>query len=167
MFETAALIAATAALIPLMVVIAWHDLKYLKIPNWTVVAIFGAFLVTGIWGLPLETYLWRIGYAVLVLAAGFLLFMFGRGKIGGGDMKLIAALVPFLTPSDIPSILFLFGILSLFGILVHRFIYARRRGEDIGWEALDQKIYFPVGLLIGVVMCVYLVRQIGERFLVI
>ncbi|MEM1277597.1 MAG: prepilin peptidase [Pseudomonadota bacterium] len=166
MFETPALIAATAAMIPLMAVIGYLDLKYLKIPNWSVLAILGVFLVTGLWGLPLEVFLWRLGYAVLVFLAGFLLFMFGRGRIGGGDMKLIAVLVPFITPADIPSLLLLLSLISLAGIMIHRFIYARRRGEDIGWEALDQKIYFPVGLFIGFVMCIYLVRQVIERMAV-
>ncbi|MEM8792781.1 MAG: prepilin peptidase [Pseudomonadota bacterium] len=164
MFETPALIAATVALVPLMVATAYFDLKYLKIPNWIVLCIFGTFLVTGLWGLPLETYLWRIGYAVGVLFCGFLLFTFGHGKIGGGDMKLIAALVPFFVPRDIPSLLMLLALISIVGIIIHRIIYARRRGQDIGWEALDQRIYFPVGLLIGIVMCVYLIRQILERF---
>ena len=166
MFETPALIAAAAALVPLMCVIAWYDLKYLKIPNWTVVAIFAIFVVTGAWGLPLDLYLWRLGYGVLVLGVGFLIFMVGGGKVGGGDMKLIAALVPFLIPSDIPSLLLLFALVSLVGVLIHRFIFARRRGKDLGWAALDQNIYFPVGLLIGFVMCIYMVRQIAERLAV-
>ncbi|MBY8976337.1 prepilin peptidase [Rhodobacteraceae bacterium NNCM2] len=163
MLETPALIAATAALIPLMLVASWYDLKYLLIPNWLVLCVFAVFLVTGLWGLPFEIYLWRLLNGAVVLAVGFAIFAVGKGKVGGGDMKLIAALVPFIVPEDTAYILLVMSVLALFGLMLHRMIYAMRRGKKLGWEALDQKIYFPVGLLIGITMCIYLVGLVIGR----
>lgn len=164
MMETPALIVATVGLIPLMVLAAWYDLKYLRIPNWLVLCVLALFVATGLWGLPLETFLWRLLYGVVFLVIGFVIFSLSNGKVGGGDMKLIAALIPFIVPSDAGYLLLILSVAAVFGIMVHRMIYAMRRGEDLGWVALDQKIYFPVGLLIGITICIYFVGQVISRF---
>lgn len=156
MLETPALIAATAALVPLMLVASWFDLKYLLIPNWLVLCVLAVFIVTGLWGLPIETFFWRLLYGVVFLMFGFAVFTLSNGKVGGGDLKLIAVLIPFIVPEHVPDILLLLSILAFVGIAVHRLIYTLKRDRMTGWEALDQKIYFPVGLLIGVTICIYL-----------
>ena len=68
MFDTPALWVAFAAMVPLMVLTAWWDLKFLKIPNNLVIAVLGTFVIVGLWGLPLETFAWRLLYGVI--AAG-------------------------------------------------------------------------------------------------
>lgn len=161
MLETPALIAATAVLTPLMLIASYTDLKELRIPNWLVLAVLATAIVTGLWGLPLETFLWRMFYALVTLIVGILLFAFGGGKIGGGDMKLIAALVPFIEPVDIWDLMLLWAILAVVGIMFHRVIYHMYRHQTTGWVAFDQKVYFPVGLLIGLTMCVYLFSRIA------
>ena len=54
--DTHALMAATAAMAVLMTLAAWFDLKWLRIPNWCVLAVVAVFIVTGLWGLPLDTF---------------------------------------------------------------------------------------------------------------
>ncbi|MEM6932876.1 MAG: prepilin peptidase [Pseudomonadota bacterium] len=156
MLETPALIAATSALVPLMIIASWFDLKYLRIPNWLVLCVLTVFIVTGLWGLPLETFLWRLLYGFVFLAFGFAVFTLSNGKVGGGDLKLIAVLVPFIVPVHVPDVLLLLSLLALLGLMVHRLIYTLKRDRLTGWEALDQKTYFPVGLLIGTTTCIYL-----------
>ena len=60
MLTTPALWVAFAAIVPLMALAAWSDLRTLKIPNKLVLLMLAVFLVTGFWGLPTETFLWRL-----------------------------------------------------------------------------------------------------------
>lgn len=160
MFDVYALYAAASVLTPLMLLAAYLDLKYLKIPNWLCLAVAATFLVTGLAGLPFETFLWRLGYGVAAFFIGFLVYVVTSGKVGGGDIKLISALIPFINPPDIAHLMLLWAILALIGIVFHRLIYHIYRHSQTGWVAFDQKIYFPVGLLIGLTMVIYLCSQI-------
>lgn len=156
MFETPALIAAVAVLFPLMLIASYTDLKYLRIPNWLVLAVFATFIITGLWGLPLDVFLWRLIYGVIALFVGYLLFAVSNGKVSGGDMKLVAAIVPFISPADAVDLMILWAVLAIAGIMAHRVIYHIYRHQETGWASLDQKLVFPVGLLIGLTMSVYL-----------
>ena len=68
---------AIAAMLTLMLLTAWFDLKHLRIPNALVLAVLAVFLVAGFWGLPLATFLWRLGAGAAVLGLGFGLFAAG------------------------------------------------------------------------------------------
>ena len=162
--ETAPLLVALIAMTPLMVYVMWSDLKSLRIPNWTVLAVLGVYLVTGLWGLPLEVFLWRLGYAAAFLVVGFAIYALAGGKVGAGDMKLIAVLIPFVSASDVLFVLFLYGVVTLVGLMIHRLIRARLRGRKTGWLALDQAIYYPVGLVLGVTTLIYLGVEVVDRF---
>ena len=80
-----------AMLSALLLLASWKDLTTYRIPNWIPLAIFALFpvYVLGV-GLPLDKVLWHgIAFAV-TFAAGFALFAWS--KVGGGDVKLLAAL---------------------------------------------------------------------------
>lgn len=162
--ETSALAAATAAMAVLMAVTAWFDLKALRIPNWCVLAALGIFLVTGLWGLPLEVVAWRLLHGVIVLFLGFGLYMVAGGQVGGGDIKMIAALTPFIAGSDVGLVLILFALLALVGLLVQRLVRAVLRERKTGWAALDQRRFFPVGLLLGGTIMIYLGVELAGRY---
>jgi len=162
--ETQALMAATAAMAVLMGLAAWFDLKSLRIPNWCVVAVVGLFIVTGLWGLPLDVFAWRLLHGVIVLAVGFCLYSISGGHVGGGDIKLIAALTPFIAGPDLLVVLTVFALLSFAGLLVHRLARALLRGRKTGWAALDQKRFFPAGLLLGGTIMIYLGMKLAERY---
>lgn len=162
--ETSALAAATAAMAVLMAVTAWFDLKALRIPNWCVLAALGIFLVTGLWGLPLEVFAWRLLHGVIVLFLGFGLYMVAGGQVGGGDIKMIAALTPFIAGSDVGLVLVLFALLALVGLLVQRLARAMLRERKTGWAALDQRRFFPVGLLLGGTIMIYLGVELAGRY---
>ena len=66
--DTYALMAATAAMAILMILVTWFDLKQLRIPNWSVLAVLGVFVVTGLWGLPIDVFAWRLLAGVIVLS---------------------------------------------------------------------------------------------------
>jgi len=162
--ETQALAAATAAMAVLMALTAWFDLKALRIPNWCVLAVLGIFVVTGLWGLPLDVFAWRLLHGVIVLFLGFGLYTIGAGHVGGGDIKMIAALTPFIPGSDVGFVLLLFALLAFAGLMVHRLVRAMLRNRKTGWAALDQRRFFPVGLLLGGTIMIYLGVELAGRY---
>lgn len=164
MMDTQALTAATAAMAILMCLAGWFDLKQLRIPNWCVLAVFALFVVTGLWGLPLDVFLWRLLHGVIVLFVGFGLYSVAGGHVGGGDIKLIAALTPFIAGSDLGFVLVVFAVLSFAGLFLHRFARAMLRERRTGWAALDQKRFFPAGLLLGGTIMVYLGAELAGRY---
>ena len=164
MMETNALAVATAAMAVLMAITAWFDLKALRIPNWCVLAVLGLFLVTGLWGLPLDVFAWRLLHAAIVLVLGFALYTVAGGHVGGGDIKMIAALTPFIPGVDLGFVLIVFVVLSFAGLLVHRLVRAWLRERKTGWAALDQRRFFPVGLLLGGTIMVYLGMELAGRY---
>jgi prepilin peptidase CpaA len=162
--DTYPLMVATAAMAVLMAVVTWYDLKYLRIPNWSVLAVAGVFVVTGLWGLPLDTFLWHLLYGVIVLVLGFLLYSVASGHMGGGDIKLIAALTPFIAAPDLGFIALVYALLAIVGLMIQRFARAIQRDRVTGWKALDQKRVFPAGLLLGGTIMIYLAKELAERF---
>ncbi len=166
MMETTALAAATAAMAVLMAITAWFDLKALRIPNWCVLGVLAVFLVTGLWGLPLDVFAWRLLHGVIVLVLGFGLYTVAGGHVGGGDIKLIAAMTPFIPGSAVGFVLIVFVVLCFVfvGLLIHRLVRSVLRGRKTGWAALDQRRFFPVGLLLGGTIMIYLVVELAGRY---
>lgn len=160
MIDTPALWVAFAAMVPLMVLASWSDLKTLKIPNLLVLAVLAVFVVTGLWGLPTETFLWRMLYGVIVLFVGFGLF--SAGLIGGGDAKMAAALTPFIAPGDLAHLLVLYGIVALVLLMLLRIVMQMNRHNETGWHSIDQlkkparERVFPMGIIFGVTILIYL-----------
>ena len=165
MMETPALWVAFVAMVPLMVLTAYWDLKNLKIPNWLVLCVLATFVVSGLWGLPFDTFLWRLLYGCIALVIGFGLF--ALGGIGGGDAKMAAALVPFAMPSDVVVLLVLYSVMTLALLMIVRLIMQMVRHRETGWLALDQlqkparERVFPMGLIFGSTILAYLGIQTG------
>ena len=151
---------AIAAMVPLMALCAWYDLKSLRIPNWVVLSVFGVFLVTGSWGLPGDVFVWRLVQGAIVLAVGFLLFL--PGFVGGGDAKMAAALAPFVAVRDVFGVLVLYAVVTLVLLLALRLAMQFARHQTTGWMAVDQyarparERVFPMGLIFAITIVVYL-----------
>ncbi len=158
---------AIAAMLPLMMLTAWFDLKHLRIPNGLVLAVLAVFLVAGLWGLPLETFLWRLGAGLAVLVAGFALF--AAGLIGGGDAKMAAALAPFVAWADVPPLLVLYTVVTIVLLLVLRLAMQLARHGETGWRAIDQykrparERVFPMGLIFAITITLYLLAEGAVR----
>ncbi|GMG82943.1 hypothetical protein LNKW23_21560 [Paralimibaculum aggregatum] len=163
MLSDPALIAAVALLVPLMGIVAYTDTRDLRIPNWTVLAVLGVFLATGSWGLPFETFLWRLGYAAVAFGLSLLLYNVAQGGIGAGDLKLMIVLVPFLSGAILVDFLLIYVAVSVLGSLA--FWAARRalKGRSTGWKALDTAVYYPVGVYIGIAITAALFLELVVR----
>lgn len=88
----------------LVVVAAWHDLRSREIPDWISLAL-------GAWAVVTTAMGWHaVGWIGLLLgtAIGFTLTapLFWLGGLGGGDVKLIAALGACLGPWGLLQTLF-------------------------------------------------------------
>ena len=160
MIETPALWVTLAAMVPLMAIASYTDLKSLKIPNVVVLAVLLVYAVTGLWGLPTDTFFWRLLVGVIVLFIGFAAF--SAGVVGGGDAKMAAALAPFIVPGDILMLMLMYVIVTFALLMILRLIQHFLRHEETGWLSLDQlkkparERVFPMGLILGLTITLYL-----------
>lgn len=161
MIAPPALWLAILAMLPLMAMTAWFDLRALRIPNGLVLGVFAVFLVVGFWGLPLESFLWRLAAGAVVLVGGFGLF--AVGFVGGGDAKMAAALAPFIAAGDVGQVLLLYAVIALVLLVVLRLVMQLARHSGTGWLAVDQyakparERVFPMGLIFAITIVIYLV----------
>lgn len=118
LFQTGCLIVLAA----LLVVAAWQDLRTLHISNNLPLSVVGAFVAWSILGLvagtlTVEGIALSIGCAAmlfLVAAAGFAV-----GMMGGGDVKLAAAVALFAGPALMLDFLLVVGVVGgVLGIVV-------------------------------------------------
>jgi len=77
----------------LLLIAAGSDAWSRRIPNWSVLAIAGLFLVGLPFGWPVASWVASLGAMVLALAIGFP--MFAARLMGAGDVKLLAAAALF------------------------------------------------------------------------
>src|SRR5579871_6162554 len=82
-----------AAFTALLAIASISDIRYRRIPNWTVLAICALWIPWILAG-QVDSVLWSLGGAALVFAIGVALY--GFGLWGAGDSKLITAVVLFI-----------------------------------------------------------------------
>lgn len=80
---------------PLVVAAIWDGLKF-RIPNLLTVVLAASFLPAALLAPAAVDWPWHLGAAVLVFAAGAACF--AMGWLGGGDVKLAAAVALWLGP---------------------------------------------------------------------
>ncbi len=123
-----------AALVGLLAVAAWHDVRRRTIPNWISAALVLLWLGRSLAEGRLGPAGGALGVAGLVLAVGYLAWM--GGFLGGGDVKLLVAtalwagtagLLTFLLATSLVG-----GALALAVGLTRRLATARRSGSMRG-----------------------------------
>lgn len=155
-------ISATTALIflpfvlPVCLWAAWSDMAAMKIPNLSVLALVGLFVVLAPFALPLEVVPWRLLQLIGVLVIGFLLNL--AGLIGAGDAKFAAGMALYVDPGDVGPFCYLFAAVILAAFVTHRTaraVPAIRRAAPRweSWERAD----FPMGLALGGTLALYLI----------
>lgn len=142
--------------VPICIWVAWSDLARMKIPNISVLALFGVFAVLGLIALPFDEYLSRWLTALIVFGIGFALYAIGG--IGAGDVKFAAAMAPYFAGGDLAIILYLFAG-ALFGALITHKLAARipaiRRATP-DWVSWTNP-RFPMGTALTTFLLMYLV----------
>jgi len=102
---------------------ATSDIRSLEIPNRVSIIIAAAFLPAAlITGLPISTIGLHYGIGIGVFAVGA--FLFSRGLVGGGDVKLLAAVCIWWSIGDLGKYLITVALLG--GLLALVTIVARK-----------------------------------------
>lgn len=149
---------ALASFYACLCIAAASDLRRLLIPDWPLVAMVGAFLITAVWsGLDRETIFIHLG----VGAAGFFVgwALFEAGLWGGGDGKMLAAASIWFDP--VAAIYFLLyttmagGVLGL--IAVAAIAFHANLGARLGWDLpllhrLRSKAPYGVAIAAGAII---------------
>lgn len=156
---------AAAAVIPALVYVVWTDLKTMRIPNVACLVIFLAFLPTGLAGLDIETFGWRLAHTAIAFFLGYAIFSLTSGAIGGGDLKLGIALVPYVPGVYLPLLAQLYIVMSVLTLLVFLGLRAGLRGRTqlAAIEASStsfMKLPFPFALVLSSTFIAYFVTAI-------
>lgn len=137
---------------PLLLAAIYFDLRYLRIPDLISVALIVVFAVYAIVATP-DDLLTRISVAAGVFALGFLAF--AARLVGGGDVKLLPALLLFIPVQGLILFANVFSLSLLIGVAI--IVALRRTGlaAASGWKSLSQPRAFPMGLSIGLAGLTY------------
>lgn len=143
--------AALALAGPLAAAAMVTDLRRMRIPNWLTGAMALLFLPAGLATLPLDAFAWRLAAGAGVLALGFALF--ATGRMGGGDVKLLAAGALWVPAAQASQALLLLSATLLIGLAaVHgarAALAAAGPGRPPAWRGLRRGARFPMGVSIG------------------
>ena len=142
--------------VPIAIWAAWSDLKFMKIPNMSVLALLGVFLIVGLIALPFSEYPWRLLHFAVVLVIGFVFSTLGM--VGAGDAKFAAAMAPFVALGDAVRMGYLLAAMIIAAFVTHRLFQRSKAFRRLtpNWESWDNKD-FPMGLALGSALVIYLV----------
>ena len=109
---------------------AISDARTLRIPNVLCAAIAVLFAAHAAFALNGAQIAWSIGLALLTLVAGFIAF--ARGKIGGGDVKLLSVCMAWAGPAHAVEFLIVTGLAG--GVIALALLSPRLVRSTIGLQ---------------------------------
>lgn len=158
---------AIILLVPVLPIAIWaalSDLKRMKIPNASVLAMAAVWPLLGWYVSPTLT-VWAWGFALMaiVFVAGFLMYL--TGTFGAGDAKFAAAMAGLFVGGNIGEILLIIFLCMVGALVVHRLLrsipWVRNATPD--WESWTKRRYFPFGLALSAIVIVYLLAAIWPQ----
>jgi prepilin peptidase CpaA len=138
---------------PMCFYAAFSDLKFLRIPNRLVLLMLAAYLLSAPFVLPLGDAALRLGIGLGALVIGVLLH--STGRVGGGDIKMFAAVLPFVATTDLASFAVLLALTTFAGLIVHKTM-ARTGLAPPDWASWQRARVYPFGLSLGTGLLIYL-----------
>lgn len=137
---------ALLILAPVLAIVAYCDLRYMRIPNALSLIAIAVFVVVSVIVPPAD--LWpRVAVAGIVLALGLTAFAFRM--IGGGDVKFLSAMMLSVPTSGLLIFANVFSASMLAGIV---FVLGMRRipaTQGWGWKTFGGSQKFPMGISIA------------------
>jgi prepilin peptidase CpaA len=132
----------TILLIVLLLIAGWTDIRSRTIPNEVNLAI--ALLAIGWWFVCGLSFWPGIGIRIAVAIVVFVIFalMFALRMMGGGDVKMIAALALWL---PFASLMTMLTVMALSGGIITLFLLARHR-----WRPNENRPQVPYGIAIAI-----------------
>ncbi len=131
---------------PVLAAVAYFDLRYMRIPNKLVLIAVCLFLVVTPFFSWSEIAV-RGAVAFSVLAIGFGLF--AMGLFGGGDAKMMAALMLFIPSQTYTLFAYGFSVAMMAGIGLILLLRCVPVLTDSSWVSMQQKGTFPMGISIA------------------
>lgn len=134
--------------LPISVWATWMDFKFMRLPNKMNLLIVAIFIVLGVFMFPLSDYFLRLGIGFGVLIVGFGLMMLNA--IGGGDVKYLAAILPYIPPDQMPVFVILLSATLIIAFGIHRLAKHTPaiRNAFPDWKSWESK-KFPMGFSIS------------------
>ncbi|MEL6959727.1 MAG: prepilin peptidase [Pseudomonadota bacterium] len=134
-------------LAPLLAATVLYDLRFMRLPNVLALCFVAVFLGSAIGAAEWTDLLWPVSVALLVLLGG--MAANAAGFVGGGDVKVTAALLLSVPTDQLLSFAFLLCC-TTFGGIVCLLLLRRAIGRpDSAWKALRPGERYPLGVSIG------------------
>lgn len=158
---------ALILLVPVLPIAIWAaltDMKRMKIPNKSVLAMAAVWPALGWLAVPTWA-AWFWGFAVMAIVLVALYLLYTTGTFGAGDAKYAASMSGIFVGSPIGFLLLLIASCMIGALILHRILRGipaiRRATPD--WESWEQRRYFPFGLALSLMVLVYLVAAIWPQ----
>jgi prepilin peptidase CpaA len=134
------------AIAPLLIAVAYFDLRYLRIPNLLSIAGFAAFIVFAAVYPPADL-LPRLAVAATVFLLG--VAGFALRLLGGGDVKFLPVLMLFVPLHLLVSFGNVFSASLLLGVALVALLRRLPGIADAGWASFGGRGKFPMGVSIA------------------
>ena len=163
-FSSIILLFGIAIFISMCFVAAYNDFKFFKLPNKLILIIIILFFPIGLISYGLETVLFHVLTASVVLAISFVMFAFKL--FGAGDAKFLTAVALWAGPSQIVLLLLVMGVLGGLLALLHTakvrysFMYVFGLMKNKKLEDLAERSEIPYGIAISAGAIVVSILQI-------
>ena len=128
---------------PLLVWMAYGDLRSLRIPNLLCIVMVAVFAATALIAPPPDLVA-RLVVAGAVFAIGFVTFCLGL--FGGGDVKALSALFLFVPVATLPLFCMVFSASMMIGIAFVLGLRAIPATGALDWASMDRSRKFPMGV---------------------
>ncbi len=146
--------------LPFCIIAAWYDLKFLRIPNWLSIAVFLVYVAAGPLILPLDEYGARLLIGLYVLIGGMVLYY--MVPIGGGDIKFLAAIFPYVASREWVAFVLALSLTSLAGVATLKLLKALGKTPE-GWKSFQGR-KFPFGFSMAGALILYLGDHVIHQF---
>ncbi|MCV2867994.1 prepilin peptidase [Defluviimonas sp. WL0002] len=134
------------AVAPVMITAGWFDLRFLRIPNVLSLIVVATFVLFSL-AFPPHDLFWRLLVAAIVLAIGLVGFHFRA--FGGGDVKLLSALMLLIPVSTLGTFAHVFSLSMFVGIAAVLTMKRIPIFAQTGWASMRPGRQFPMGVSIG------------------
>ena len=131
---------------PLLLSVGYCDLRYMRIPNALSLLAVALFVLT----MPLlgwQEVLVRLAAAAIVFGAGFVIF--ALRMVGGGDVKILGALMLFIPSTTYQIFSFGFSAALILGLAFVLGLRLVPRLQRTDWVTMRSHGTFPMGISIA------------------
>ena len=131
---------------PLLCWCAYSDLTRMRIPNAISLVAIVIFAVAATIAPP-DDLVPRIAVAAAVFGIGLVTYLFGL--FGGGDVKMLSALLLFVPAPTLAIFAYVFSASMLAGIAIMLALRRVPAAHRLGWKSISGSTGFPMGLSIA------------------